>query len=204
MSYRETNMMKQLIIMTLISCLLFPATAFADGALATVKGYSNKVLEVLRDPALKPKSAQEVKKDRIRAVSVKMFDFTELSKRTLAVNWNKLDPEQQKEFVGLYRSLLEDAYATKILSFSDGEVVFVKEVRFSEKTAEVQSTIIRKTGEVPVYYRVILKDGAWRVYDVVIEGVSLVSNYRNQFREILSNKSPESLIETMRKKVAKR
>ena len=89
------------------------------------------------------------------------------------------------------------------MSYTDEKIVFSKEVALTEKTVEVQSTVLRKSGEIPIYYRVILKDGVWRVYDVVIEGVSLINNYRSQFREILVNKPPESLLETLRKKVGK-
>lgn len=187
----------------LILCLVLPCAVYAGAPLETVKANSDRVLDVLRDPALKAESAKKIKKEKIRAISKDMFDFAELSKRTLAQNWNKLNSEQQKEFVDLYRSLLEDAYADKILAYTDEKIIFSKEVELSEKTVEVRSTVIRKTTEIPIYYRVILKDGAWRVYDVVIEGVSLINNYRTQFREILSNKPPESLLETLRKKVLK-
>lgn len=190
-------------MMLLLLCLIVPVAAFAGTALETVKTQADKVLEVLRDPALKPESAKKVKKEKIRSISEKMFDFTELSRRTLAKNWDKLNPEQQKEFVLLYRSLLEDSYADKILSYTDEKIVFNKEVPLTEKTTEVQSAVLRKNGEIPIYYRVVLKGGVWRVYDVVIEGVSLISNYRSQFREILMNKPPESLLETLRKKTGK-
>lgn len=203
MSCQEEAMKRYLIRMTLILCLLFPLSAFAGVPLETVKGSVDKVLEVLRDPSLKAESAKKVKKDKIRAISEKMFDFTELSKRTLATNWSKLSPEQQKEFIELYTSLLEDAYANKIMAYTDEKIAFSKEVVLTEKTVEVQSTVLRKNGVIPIYYRVIMKDSSWRVYDVVIEGVSLINNYRSQFREILANKPPESLLETLRKKVGK-
>ena len=196
-------MKKYLKRMTLILCLIFPVSALAGAPLETVRGHADKVLEVLRDPALKAESAKKARKDKIRAISEKMFDFTELSIRTLSQNWKKLNPDQQKEFTRLYTSLLEDVYADKILAYSDEKIIFSKEVTLSEKTAEVQSMVLRKTAEIPIYYRVILKDGVWWVYDVVIEGVSLINNYRTQFREILSNKPPESLLETLRKKVRK-
>jgi phospholipid transport system substrate-binding protein len=121
----------------------------------------------------------------------------------LAQNWNKFNPEQQKEFTELYTSVLEDAYANKIMAYTDEKIDFSKEVPLTGNTVEVQSTVLRKNGDIPIYYRVIMKDGSWRVYDVVIEGVSLVNNYRAQFREILANKPPESLLETLRKKVGK-
>jgi len=196
-------MNKCLVIMTLILSLILPVSAFTGVPLETVKGHVDKVLDVLRDPSLKPESAKKAKKDKIRVIAEKMFDFTELSKRTLAQNWSKLSPEQQKEFVELYTSLLENTYTNKIMSYSDEKILFTKEVPLSEKAVEVQSTVLRKTGEIPIFYRVTMKDDSWKVYDIVIEGVSLVNNYRSQFREILSNNPPESMLETLRKKVGK-
>jgi len=203
MSLQEETMKKYLMGVALFLCMIIPLPAFAGVPLETVKVHVDKVLDVLRDPALKPESAKKLKKERIRAIAEKMFDFTELSKRTLAQNWSKFTPEQQKEFITLYKSLLEDAYADKIIAYTEEKILFTKEVPLTEKTAEVQSTVIRKTEEIPIYYRVILKDGVWMIYDVVIEGVSLINNYRSQFREILVNKPPESLLETLRKKVKK-
>jgi phospholipid transport system substrate-binding protein len=199
----EDKMKKRLAIITVILCLAFPLAAFAGAALDAVKGNVDKVLDVLRDPSLKSESSKQIKKNKIRAIGDNMFDFTELSKRTLAVNWSKFTPEQQKEFISLYKDLLADTYADKIVAYTDEKIVFTKEVPLTEKTIEVQSTVIRKTQEVPIYYRVIKENGSWLVYDVVIEGVSLVNNYRTQFREILSNKPPTSLIETLKKKVGR-
>ena len=138
-------MKKHLIKITLIICLIFPVSAFAGAALETVKANADKVLDVLRDPSLKPESAKKTKKDKIRAIAETMFDFTELSRRTLAQNWKKFSPEQQKEFVSLYRSILEDAYADKILSYTNEKIVFSKEVPLSGKTVEIQSTVYRRT-----------------------------------------------------------
>jgi len=203
MNIQEEAMKNCIVQMALLLCLIFPISAFAGVPLETVKGNADKVLDVLRDPSLKPESAKKVKKDKLRAISEKMFDFTELSKRTLAQNWSKFNPEQQKEFVELFTSLLEDAYADKIIAYTDAKIVFSKEVTLTEKTVEVRSTVLRKNEDIPIYYRVILKDGSWRVYDVVVEGVSLITNYRTQFREILANKSPEELLKILRKKVGK-
>ncbi len=203
MSHQEEAMINCIVRITFIMCLILPVSAFAGIPLDTVKGNVDKVLEVLRDPSLKAESAKKVKKDKIRAISQEMFDFTELSKRTLAQNWSKFSPEQQKEFTELYKSVLEDAYANKIMQYTDEKIDFTKEVELTGTTVEIQSTVLRKNGDIPIYYRVIMKDGLWRVYDVVVEGVSLVNNYRAQFRSILANKTPESLLETLRKKVGK-
>lgn len=203
MIFQKKPMKVTLAGLSLILCLSLPVPALAGLPLETVKGHTDKVLDVLRDPSLKTESAKKAKKDRLRAISEKMFDFAELSRRTLANNWKRLSPEQQGEFIRLYTSLLEDAYANKIMSYTDEKIVFSKEVELSEKTVEVQSTVLRKTAEIPIYYRMLMKDGAWKVYDVIIEGVSLINNYRTQFREILSNDTPDLLLETLRKKVGK-
>jgi len=196
-------MKKQGIALTLIILLIIPLSVYAGAPLDSVKGNVNKVLDVLRDPALKGESGKKTKRQKIRSISDKMFDYSELSRRTLGQDWKKLNPAQQNEFADLYKSLLEDAYADKIINYTDEKVSFSKENQLSEKTFEVQTTVLTKKADIPIYYRVIQKDGEWKVYDVVIEGVSLINNYRNQFREILMNKSPEVLIDTLRKKVGK-
>ena len=196
-------MKKGVVGILLVLWLVSPLEANSAVPLDMLKIHIDKVLEVLRDPALKGESERKVKKERIRAISEEMFDFTELSKRSLAQNWDKFNPDQQKEFIRLYKSLLEETYSEKVASYTDEKIVIKKDVNLSEKTVEVQTTVITKTSEVPIYYRLIEKNGDWKVYDVVIEGVSLVSNYRTQFREILASKTPEALLEVLRNKVGK-
>lgn len=188
----------------LLMLLAQPLPGFAGAPLDTIKANANSVLEVLRDPKLKGDTGKKVKEQRIEAAADKLFDWVELSKRTLGLNWNKLSPEQRKEFVELFRAVLRDAYVDKITGYTNEQVNFTKEVPLSETTVEVQSVVLAKGVETPIYYRVIKKDNEWKVYDVVIEGVSLISNYRTQFREILGNNPPEKLIETLRKKAGKK
>jgi phospholipid transport system substrate-binding protein len=187
----------------LLMLLMVPFPAFAGVPLDAVKTNVNGVLEVLRDPKLQGESGKKVKEQGIATAAEKLFDFVELSKRTLGVNWNKFNPEQRKEFVQLFKTILNDAYVEKITAYTNEQVNFTKEVPLSENTVEVQSGVVTKGGQVPIYYRVIKKDNEWKVYDVVIEGVSLISNYRTQFREILGNNPPETLLDTLRKKVGK-
>jgi len=201
--FREVAMKKGVVGILLILWLISPLAANSAVPVDMLREHMNKILEVLRDPTLKGESGRKVKKERIRAISEEMFDFTELSKRSLGQNWDKFNPDQQKEFIKLYKSLLEEAYSEKVTSYMDEKIVFKKDVSLSEKTVEVQTTIITKTSEVPIDYRLIEKNGDWKVYDVVIEGVSLISNYRTQFREILASKTPEALLEILRKKVGK-
>jgi phospholipid transport system substrate-binding protein len=196
-------MKKGLSSFILVLFLSLPLSSFAGAPLDSVKGNVDKVLDVLRDPALKGESGKKAKKAKVRTISEKMFDYNELSRRTLGQNWTRLNTEQQKEFTDLYKSILEDAYVDKIVTYTDEKVLYSKENQLTEKTVEVQTTIVTKKCDIPIFYRVMLKGNEWRIYDVVIEGVSLINNYRTQFREILANKTPEALLETLRKKVGK-
>jgi phospholipid transport system substrate-binding protein len=188
----------------LLVMVLFPLHALAGVPLDTIKANGNSLLDILRDPKLKGEAGKKVKEQRVEAAADKLFDYVELSKRTLGLNWNKLSPEQRKEFVELYRTILKDAYVDKITGYTNEQVNFTKEVPLSETTVEVQSVVVAKGAETPIYYRVIKKENEWKVYDVVIEGVSLISNYRTQFREILGNNPPEKLLETLRNKTGKK
>jgi phospholipid transport system substrate-binding protein len=190
--------------LTLAVLLILPLNALAGVPLDTVKANANGLLDVLRDPKLKGEAGKKVKEQKIEAAADRLFDYVELSKRTLGLSWNKFSPEQRKEFVELYRTILKNAYVDKITAYTNEQVNFTKETSLSETTAEIQSVIVSKSGETPINYRVMKKENAWKVYDVVIEGVSLISNYRTQFREILGNNPPEKLIETLRKKVGKK
>jgi len=177
--------------------------AFAASPLETIQAQVDRALEVLRDPALKAESAKAVKEKKIWAILDGVFDYTELSKRTLAQNWKQFSPEQQGEFTRLFGKLLGSVYMDRITAYKDEKVVFGKVTNLSDKTAEVQSEVIRSSKPIPIYYRMILENGEWKVYDVVVEGVSLVQNYRTQFREILVNKAPEDLLKTLREKTRK-
>jgi phospholipid transport system substrate-binding protein len=175
--------------------------AYAGAPLDTVQTNLNKVLDVLRDPKLKPESAKEIKKEKLDALYEQMFDEVELSMRVLGGNWKKLNPAQQQEFIQLYRQVLEKSYIDKILSYTNEKIVFSKDNMLSDNQAEVQTKIITSSKEIPIFYRVILKDGTWKVYDVVVENVSLVQNYRSQFNSILAKNTPDQLLEILRKKV---
>ena len=201
---KESTMKRWVASTTLLIFLMLPFLTFAGVPLDTVKTNVNSVLEAMRDPKLKGETGKKVKEQRIVAAAEKLFDFVELSKRTLGLNWNKLIPEQRKEFVELYKTILKDAYVDKITAYTNEQVNFTKEVPISENMVEVQSSVVTKTAETPIFYRVIKKDSDWKVFDVVIEGVSLISNYRTQFREILGNNPPEKLLETLRNKVGKK
>ncbi len=193
--------MKRQFIIGIVVLVLFSFPVHAGAPLDAVQTNVNKVLEILRDPALKAESAKEAKKARLRPIYDAMFDQVELSRRTLAANWNKLNAAQRQEFVQLYRQVLEKAYIDKILAYTNEKIVFDKENKVSENLSQVPTRVVTSSKEIPITYRMILKDGTWKVYDVVIENVSLVQNYRTQFSDILAKSSPEQMLADLRKKV---
>jgi phospholipid transport system substrate-binding protein len=189
------------VAVSILMIFLFNLPVYAGVPTDTVQANVNKVLDVLRDPKLKPASAKAIKKEKLRPIYDRMFDDVELSRRTLAKNWNSMNAAQRQEFVQLFRQVLEKAYIDKILSYTNEKIVFDRESKLSENQVEVQTRIVTASKEIPISYRMILKNGVWKVYDVVIENVSLVLNYRTQFNEIMAKKAPEQLLVTLRQKV---
>jgi phospholipid transport system substrate-binding protein len=190
-------MIRPLAVLSILMLFLLSPPVYAGAPLDTVQENVNKVLDVLRDKNLN----EEMKKEKLLALYGQMFDEAELSRRTLGANWRKLNPAQQQEFIHLYRQVLEKAYINKILAYTDEKIVFSKESMLSNDQAEVQTKVITASREIPIFYRVILKDGTWKVYDVVVENVSLVQNYRSQFNSLLAKNTPDQLLEILRKKV---
>lgn len=195
------SMRKWLIGLHLLVLSTIPIQVHADTALDTIKSRVNQVLAVLRDPALKSESAKEVKKTRLRQIFDSIFDYAELSRSTLSRNWDKLKPDQQREFMQLYKTLLEKVYMDTILSYKDQEVVFGKERALRENRVEVDTKLISGSTETPINFRMITKGDAWWVYDFVIENISVVSNYRSQFSRVLTKQSPEEMLAALRKQV---
>ena len=176
--------------------------ADAGAALDTIQNQINRLLGVLRDPSFRALPTEKEKTDKIWPLVDEIFDYTALSKGALSRNWKKLNKEQRKEFKALFSKVLGNVYMGRLLKYTDEKVVFGKEKMLSETKAEVETNIITASAEIPINYRLRLKKGEWSVYDVVIEGISMVKNYRSQFQQILSKKSPEELLEMLRKKVS--
>jgi phospholipid transport system substrate-binding protein len=189
------------IIILLAVLLILPVQVLAAGAKDTVEGQINKMLTKMQTPEFKGLE-RDAKLTEISAIINEVFDYQELSRRTLGREWKKFSPDQQKEFVTLFEKLLEGIYADRILAYTHEKIEFGKETELKKGQMEVESYIITTDNKkVPLFYRMTNKSGQWRVYDVVIEGVSMVKNYRGQFREILSKKKPEDLLQTLREKV---
>jgi phospholipid transport system substrate-binding protein len=196
---RKTTMKRLVIALSFFLLVMGAAPVQAATPLETVRTEVNKVLEVLRNKSLK----EEAKREKLRVLYNEMFDQEELSRWCLGRNWNKLSEAQRKEFLPLFQQVLEKTYGDRILSYSDEKILFDREVPISKGRVEVQTRVMTtKSKEVPFNYRVFLnKSGTWKVYDVVVENVSLVMNYRSQFNEILAKGTPDELLEILRKKV---
>jgi phospholipid transport system substrate-binding protein len=195
---RKTTMKRLVVALSLLLLMLGAVPVQAATPLETVRTEVNKVLEVLRNKSLK----EEAKREKLRVLYAEMFDQEELSKWCLGRNWNKLSETQRNEFLPLFQQVLEKTYGDRILAYSDEKILFEREVPISKGRVEVQTRVVMKSKEVPFNYRVFQeKNGNWKVYDVVVENVSLVMNYRSQFNEILAKNDAEELLNILRKKV---
>jgi phospholipid transport system substrate-binding protein len=191
------------IIIIFAVLLILPLQVFAAGAKDTVETQISKMLAKMQTPEFKGLQ-KDGKLTEISNIINEVFDWQELSRRTLGREWKKFSPDQQKEFVTLFEELLKGIYADRILAYTQEKIEFGKETELKKGRTEVESYIITTDNKkVPIFYRMTDKSGQWRVYDVVIEGISMVKNYRGQFREILSKKKPEDLLQTLREKVKK-
>jgi phospholipid transport system substrate-binding protein len=164
-----------------------------------VKATIGKVMEILRDPALQGSSKKSERREKLRQIVLPRFDFAEMAKRALGSNWNRY-PDQQREFVTAFTQLLEDTYADQIEAANGDKVVYLSE-RADKQYAEVATKVISVKGEeTSMTYKLHAVDSDWKVYDIVVENVSVVNNYRAQFNRVLSNASLDELIKRMKEK----
>ena len=172
-------------------------TALAEEPLKIIETRIDRIVKILGDKELE----EDVKVKQLEKAADETFDYVYLSRMTLGRNWLKLDDSQRSEFVDLYRQLLEKNYMGQLLKYTDEKVVFGRQTMLSDTKTEVDSNVVSNDKKIPITYRLIQRDGDWKVYDLVIEGVSLVSNYRTQFNDILSRQTPSEMLATLRKKV---
>lgn len=190
-----------LIALTLLCSGLLPAASQATLGKPTdaLRLTLDKVFDVLKDPALSGEANRETQIAMLREVMLGYFDMEELSRRTLAVHWPKFSPEQRKEFQALFSKLLENTYVDRIRGYTDETVTYGEEVIEADR-AVVKTKLNHKGRQIPMDYALHVKDGQWRVFDVQVEGVSLVRNYRSQFQDILSKDGPEQLLVKLRER----
>jgi len=177
------------------------ATAAAD-PVVFVKDAVDEIISILQDEKLAVPARRAERKKRVVTIVEKKFDFRDMSMRALAKHWQERTPEEQDRFVLLFKTLLENTYIAKIETYSGEKVVF-KKTAFQGNKAIVYSDLVRKNVETPVNYKLKNNDDRWMVYDVEVEGVSLVNNYRTQFASILSKENFAGLVAKLEEKGSK-
>lgn len=180
--------------------LLLVVPALAGVPTDQLRQRVDEVVRMLDDPSVKGKPVQ--RRAAVRKISEEIFDYQDTARRALGRHWTSRTPEERREFVQLFTDLLERAYFSKIDRYQGDQVRYGAET-INGNEAIVKTTIVTRAGsEVPVDYRMHLAGGRWLVYDVNIEGVSLVSNYRTQFNKIVQSESYQTLIQKLRAKGA--
>jgi phospholipid transport system substrate-binding protein len=165
-----------------------------------VKGTVDQVVSIVSDANLKKPQNETKRRAALKSTISRIFDYGEMAKRSLGVHWKARSSSEQKEFVALFATLLEKSYANKIESYENEKILYEKEI-IDGDYAEVKSRVVTaKRDEYSLDYRLLKKGNRWIVYDVVIEGVSLVSNYRSQFNKIIVNQGYGELVKKLKTK----
>jgi len=163
----------------------------------------NAVLAVLQDKSLQGPDNTDRRREKMRQAVFQRFGFEEMAQRALGQYWQKRTPAEKKEFIALFGELLERSYVNKIETYTGEQMVqYTKETIDKDGYASVHTAVVNKRDlNVEVVYRLLQRDGNWQVYDVIIEGVSLVNNYRTQFHNIVSQESYEALVKRLKLKL---
>lgn len=188
-------------ILLFLLVVLLPTPGLSQGnPTSYIRANVDAVVAILTDPALAGEEHKDEQLRRIEAMVDNFFDAEELSKRSLGQYWRIFTEEQQQEFQPLFLKLIKQVYLKKTISYNNEVVHYNQEIIKSDTLAEVYTTLTSPSLNIPIIYYMIRKDASWKVYDVSVENVSLVKNYRSQFRSILQNNSPDHLIATLREK----
>lgn len=174
----------------------------AAQAKQTLQTAITRILDDIKNPDYVNPATRGPIKSRIEDEVYHIFDFGEFSSRTVGPRWRQFSPEDKKRFSDAFANLLFNTYLNKVTGYNGEQVEYTGEdVSPDGSRVEVRTNIIQKDGKkTPVYYRMLPKDGAWRVYDVIIENISLVKNYRTQFQSVLNSASPNELIAKVKEK----
>ncbi len=170
--------------------------AWAGAPTDQVKTSVDQIIKVLQDPALKSDAKAKDRRAAIRGAAGTIFDFQETAKRALGRHWQGLTEQQRSEFVPLFTDLIERSYISKIEQYSGEKISYVGEsVDPGGEIATVKTSFTTKKGaDVPIDYHLLRRGDRWYIYDVFVEGISLVSNYRTQFDKIIQTSSYQELV----------
>jgi len=188
------------VVCLLLALCVYPYAANAGAPTDQLKQSVEKVQTILSDKSLKGEAKLQERREKLREVMNARFDFEEMAKRSLGPEWQKHSPEEQKEFVEAFKGLLEAAYFDKLESYNGEKVRFGNE-RQDQDVTQVDTKITDSKGQdYSVNYRLRDVNGDWKVFDVVVENISLVNNYRSQFTRVLAKSSYQDLVQAMNQK----
>jgi phospholipid transport system substrate-binding protein len=180
-----------------LNLLMGAAGAWAGEPTEIARQVIERALAALKEPG-----SPEARRQRVKHIVDPYFDYQEMAKRSLGPAWGKLSPGQRQEFVQLFAQLLEASYSDKIEKYAQHVKINYTGEILDDNYAEVRTVVMRTNDRIPLNYRLVQENGGWKVYDVVIEGVSLVSNYRTQFARIIHESSYAELVRRLKTKVS--
>lgn len=186
------------LILALTLILALAAPAMAGAPTEQLRSHVDRVITTLEDPALKQASRTEERRKTVRRIADEIFDFGETAKRSLGRHWQARTPAEREEFVQLFSDLLERSYISKIELFNGERVSYTGETIDGDVATVRTRLLTKQSTEIPVDYRMLKRGERWLVYDVIIEGVSLIANYRTQFNKIIQTSSYPELIKKMK------
>ena len=191
-------------VMAVFLVMVFPAAAVSMEPMAVIKVPVDTVIAILNDPQYKVAGTKSAQRDEIWKIVKPMFDFVEIAKRAVARNWSDFNEAEKAAFTDVFAQFLGNTYIDKIQGeYHNEQIVYLGQDFYSDTYVEVKTQIVRETLTIPVNYRMLKdRDGQWKVYDIIVEGVSLVKNYRTQFASILSKDKPAQLIQQLNDKLA--
>jgi phospholipid transport system substrate-binding protein len=189
----RSGMRNRIVIAVVVAATVVIARLAAAGEPTdALKTRVDRVLRLLEEPG--------DRRAEMRKIADELFDFEEMSRRALGPHWNARTPQEQREFTMLFADLLERTYVGRVESGRGGKVVYTGESLTGDEATVRTRIVTSQRTEVPVDYRMHRRDGRWQVYDVNIEGISLINNYRSQFNSVIQASSYAALVERLRSK----
>jgi len=194
-----TSLRGRLVLVLALAVALAPP-ALAGAPTDQLRSQVDLVIKTLEDPQLKHEGKALERRKTVRRIADEIFDFGETAKRSLGRHWQARTPTEREEFVQLFADLLERSYISKIELFNGERVTFVGETIDGDNAVVRTRLVTKQSTEIPVEYRMLRRGERWLVYDVIIEGVSLVANYRTQFNKIIQTSSYQDLVKKLKGK----
>ncbi len=187
------------VLLCILAVVVGQQTWAADNPGNVIQDATNRALKILRDPALQGPGKRGERHAQLKLIADETFDWEEMARRSLGFNWQKLDRKKQQQFLGLFKGLLENYYLNQIDNFQGTETIAMAGVQESSGQSVVQTVLTTSSHErIPINYYMQKEPAGWRAFDVSIEGVSLVNNYRDRFSRYLVNHTFEQLVDLLK------